>query len=245
MGLLLGHFTDERTYLTYQKEFEGSELVSEARRVLDIIDTKSQSLLAYISISFAALIFLIAALPNSSNLRLAGLGRAVATSILLAIILALVVAIVLSLSCLNIVGAHTIGKLKHHKSFMPQDYEELIIRVTCYRRNRYLIAHRISLVTTTLTGLLFLDLLIASIINISHQLTVSAHPHLSLSIAASDHHFGRICQGDATIGFAITLNASRKQPTIVSALPVLHAVVETTHGRTLEVEQVVLVCVWH
>jgi hypothetical protein len=166
MGLLLGRLADERTYLTYQKEFQGSELVGEARRVLDIIDTKSQSLLAYISISFAALIFLITALPSSTNLHLAMLGETAATCVLLAIILGLVVAIILSLSCLNIVGAHTIGKLKHAQGFEPKDYEELIIRVACYRRNRYLIAHRISLATASLTGLLFLDLLVASVTNI-------------------------------------------------------------------------------
>lgn len=167
LGFMLGDVHDEPTYLTYQRELRegGSFVLNEAMLVLDIIDSKTQSLLAYISVSVAALIFLITALPDSqADLDLGLLSRSTTITILLVVIFALMVAVVFCLSCLNIVGAHTIGDLKRRQRQSQEEYENLVVQVTCGRRNRYLIAHRISMVTAVGAGLVFLDLLVGSVV---------------------------------------------------------------------------------
>jgi hypothetical protein len=155
----------EQIFLTYQRELRdgGSKVLNEAMLVLDIIDVKTQSLLAYISISLAAMVFLITALPTSTNLHFDGLSKSYLTIALLLVIILLLSAILLCLSCLNIVGAHTIRMLAGRKKETQSEYETLIVGVTLARRKRYLVAHRISLVTAILTMAVFLYLLAGSL----------------------------------------------------------------------------------
>jgi len=150
----------ERTFLTYQRQLRegGTHVLNEAMLVLDIIDAKANSLLAYISISLAALVFLLTSL-SSSNLNFLFLGQSVLTISILLTLLALLVAILLCLSCLNIVGSHTIQKLSIDNRLSPEEYEELIVKVTLSRRLRYRLAHRISMSTATITLLIFAFLL--------------------------------------------------------------------------------------
>jgi hypothetical protein len=157
----------EKTFLSWQTALRvgGTHVVNEAMLVLDIIDTKTQALLAYIGISLAALIFLLAAPPNMLNLRLGLLSTLVFTTALLLIILILLAASVLCLSCLNIIGAHTIRRLESKKKLSQSEYESLVLRVTNGRRQRYLYAHRLSMVTAVLTFLLFSLLLVASLVD--------------------------------------------------------------------------------
>lgn len=152
---------DERIFLTYQIELrgKGTPLLNEAMLVLDIIDSKTQALLAYISISLAALVFLLTSPPTAFNARLVLLTARLFSTSLLVIILALLGAIILCLSCLNIVGGHTMRSRGTRRKLTQQGYEDLIVRVTAGRRNRYLLAHRISVVTAVVTFILFLLLL--------------------------------------------------------------------------------------
>lgn len=156
----------ERTFLTYQIQLRegGTRVLNEAMLVLDIIDSKTQSLLSYISISLAALVFLITSLPNTPNLRLGAIDPHTFTVGLLILILGLLAASILCLSCLNIVGAHTIKSLAARKKQTPEEYEKLIVRTTKRRRDRYLWAHRISIVTAVLTFLLFAFLLFSPLV---------------------------------------------------------------------------------
>lgn len=156
----------EEIFLTYQRELRdgGSKILNEAMLVLDIIDVKTQSLLAYISISLAAMIFLIGALSTSSNLSYLGLSRSDFTIALLVVTVLLLAAIMLCLSCLNIVGAHTIRALAGKKQETQAEYEALIVSVTLARRRRYLIAHRISFFTAGLTALIFTYLLFSGLL---------------------------------------------------------------------------------
>lgn len=156
----------EETFLTYQRELRdgGSKVLNEAMLVLDIIDVKTQSLLAYISISLAAMIFLIGGLSTSSNLTYPGLSQPDFTIALLLVTVLLLGAIMLCLSCLNIVGAHTIRALAGRKQETQAEYEALIVSVTLARRRRYLIAHRISFCTAGLTALIFIYLLVSGVI---------------------------------------------------------------------------------
>lgn len=163
LGLCLPTVEDEKAFLQYQIDLRksGTGLLEEAMDVLDIIDAKSEALLAYISLSFAAMVFLLTGLQDNPYLEFEIFGQTIVTGILLIIILALLVAIIFCISCLNIVGAHTIRALKSSKEQMRRkEYEELIIRVTLGRRIRYLTAHRIS--TATAVGLiaLFVGLLL-------------------------------------------------------------------------------------
>lgn len=153
----------ETTFLTYQRELRegGTRVLNEAMLVLDIIDVKTQSLLSYISISLAALIFLIASLPSTSVLRLAYFSDATFMASLLVLVLALLGASVLCLSCLNIVGGHTIRRLAVRRRQTAAEYERLVVSVTLGRRNRYLIAHRITVTTAVLTFVLFGMLLLS------------------------------------------------------------------------------------
>lgn len=155
---------DERTFLSYQKELRegGTHVLNEAMLVLDIIDAKTQSLLSYISISLAAMVFLITSLPKSVNLNFLFFGETILTASLLLVILALLAASILCLSCLNIVGAHTIRLLKYQHCEGQQEYEDLIVRVTLGRRNRYIIAHRISILTAFFIVVLFTFLFLGS-----------------------------------------------------------------------------------
>lgn len=156
---------DELIFLEYQRDLRdsGSLVLAEAMMVLDIIDVKAQALLAYISVSMAALIFLLTLLPQNTALHFVALTQADVVTILLASILALLVSILLCLSCLNIVGAHTITSLHRHNKRDVQSYEQLVVKVTLYRRLRYLVAHRISIGTALLTATVFGDLFIGSV----------------------------------------------------------------------------------
>jgi hypothetical protein len=127
--------------------------------VLDIIDVKTTSLLAYISISLAAMVFLITALPASTNLHHPGISQTYLSLAILVVIVLLLMAILLCLSCLNIVGAHTIRMLAGKEEESQGDYERLIVAVTLARRKRYLVAHRISFCTAILTMIVFAYLL--------------------------------------------------------------------------------------
>ncbi len=152
---------DETTFLRYQIRLResGTRVLHEAMLVLDIIDAKTKALLSYISLCFAAMIFLLTGVQGNANLRTVFFSEKTMTTILLLIITALLVAIILSLSCLNIVGAHTVRALKSVGEEKKQkEYENLIIKVTLGRRTRYLIAHRISVVTAV--GLLALFILL-------------------------------------------------------------------------------------
>jgi hypothetical protein len=155
----------ERTFLSYQRDLRegGTRVLNEAMLVLDIIDSKTQSLLSYISVSLAALVFLISTIPGNSRLSFTIVGQEVVTTSLLVLILALLLASVLCLSCLNIVGGHTIRSIWSDEQNTQQEYEALIVRVTSARRNRYLIAHRVSIVTAVLTFILFSVLLISTL----------------------------------------------------------------------------------
>ena len=154
----LSSMEDEKTFLCYQIRLRDTDahLLHEAMDVLDIIDCKTQSLLAYISLSFAALVFLLTGIRDDSSLELAFFGETTLIRIVLLFLIILSVAIILCLSCLNIVGAHTIMTLECQEDRKRQkEYENLIIKVTLARRTRYLIAHRISIVTAACLGLLF------------------------------------------------------------------------------------------
>lgn len=151
----------ERTFLTYQRQLRegGTYVLNEAMLVLDIIDTKANSLLAYISISLAALVFLLTSLDSNSNLNLVLISKAQLSVCLLAVLMALLTAIILCLSCLNIIGAHTIKKLTTSNKLSFDTYEELIVKVTSSRRRRYLFAHHISMATAAVSILIFALLL--------------------------------------------------------------------------------------
>jgi hypothetical protein len=147
----------ERTFLRYQRQLKegGTKVLTEAMLVLDNIDVKAQSLLTYISVSLAALVFLITSPLNTPISRISFFGIDAFTQVLLILILALIGASILCLSCLNIVGAHTIRSLASRNQSTPQGYESHIVRVTLGRRSRYLVAHRISIATAFLTFILF------------------------------------------------------------------------------------------
>jgi len=131
--------------------------------VLDIIDSKTEALLAYISVSVAAMVFLLTSFHSNTALKILFVSRETGTLILLIITLALLTAIVFCLSCLNIVGAHTVKALKATtKEGREKEYENLVLRVTLGRRTRYLIAHRISMVTAISLIFVFILLILGS-----------------------------------------------------------------------------------
>jgi hypothetical protein len=137
----------EKTFLHYQVKLRHGrhKLLNEAMLVLDIIDAKTQALLAYISISFVAVVFLLTLVRGHKTI----------TELLLIVIILLLIAIVICLTCLNIVGAHTVKR-----GLREDEYEALIVKVTLGRRMRYLIAHRISVLTAILLIVVFLYLLL-------------------------------------------------------------------------------------
>ena len=155
----------EMQFLSYQRDLrEGAtHVLNEAMRVLDIIDVKTQSLLSYIAVSLAAMIFLITSLPSSSSIKPVLMGPQLFTSLLLVLIVALLGASVLCLTCLNIVGAHTIRSMASRQKQSQEEYERFIVKVTLGRRNRYLVAHHVSVATAVLTFVLFV-LILANVI---------------------------------------------------------------------------------
>lgn len=159
----LARLEHETTFLSYQRELRegGTHVLNEAMLVLDIIDVKTQSLLSYISISFAGLVFLITSLPSNPALQLAFFSTEIFTSTLLALVIALLGASILCLSCLNIIGGHTIRRLASRKRYTQEEYESLVVGVTQARRDRYLAAHRITIATAVVTFVLFALLLFA------------------------------------------------------------------------------------
>jgi hypothetical protein len=160
----LGVVAEEPLLLKEQLELraDGSPLLKQAMIALDIIDVKTQSLLSYISISFAALVFLLTSLAQRGGLAVV-VPRRFATTLLLLIIVLLLITIVLCLSCLNIIRARTAHQLNQRYEQDPAEYECLVLEITCGRRSRYIIAQRISVMTALLTTMLFIDLLLASI----------------------------------------------------------------------------------
>src|ERR1700730_12317690 len=73
------------------------------------------------------------------------------------------------------------------------------------------------------------------------QVAVRVHARVVLPLGVSDHHFSRIGKGNAAIVTAILLDANRKQASIVSLLPLVHAGIQPTHGRILEINEVAFV----
>ena len=108
--------------------------------VLDIIDTKTGSLLQYISIALAILLFAFGMI-SGKDFKISSDVQSILSVLILFNVILSVVAILLCLSCLNIVGAHTVFELE------KEEYETHIIAVTLGRRNRYRVAHRLSMVT--------------------------------------------------------------------------------------------------
>jgi hypothetical protein len=64
---------------------------------------------------------------------------------------------------------------------------------------------------------------------------------MPLAIGVSYHDFGRVGKSDAAVVTAILLNADGQQASVVISLPLFHAVIQSAHGRILEVNEVVLV----
>jgi len=156
----------EKAFLSYQISLKekGSRLLYEAMLVLDIIDSKTSSLLSYISISLAALIFVITVIPTSQLLVDIPFDQKNIFYIFTVLIILLIIAIILCLSCLNIVGAHTIKKNRFYppSNDSLRKYEDFILKITYKRRKRYLVAHRISMFTAIVLLLTFIYLLISS-----------------------------------------------------------------------------------
>lgn len=139
-----------------------SRILNEAMLVLDIIDSKTSALLGYISISFAALVFILTGSPSGTLLASMFQGdNRVFTILLAVVILLLMVAMLFCLSCLNIIGAQTMRKFSATADAAKrmEQYEKFIVRLTLSRRRRYLIAHRISLLTAVVVFLAFAFLL--------------------------------------------------------------------------------------
>ena len=158
---------DEKKFLQYQLDLRehGTRSLEEAMDVLDIIDVKAQSLLSYISLSITALVFILAALQSGADFCMIFHDEVMLTRIILFFLVILSVAVIFALSVLNIVGAHTIRHLKYQKGKKSlKEYEELIVKVTLYRRIRYLVAHRISTFTAFCLGILFILMLLATLI---------------------------------------------------------------------------------
>lgn len=153
----------EKTFLQYQRELRdgGTHLLQESMLVLDIIDVKAQSLLGYISVSLAALLFFLPIVSASAASSWGVVGTACAVRVLIGIMILLVIASILCLSCLNIVGAHTIDALSCDGKDNKEDYESHIVCTTHMRRKRYLIAHRISVLTALATLALMFNFLLA------------------------------------------------------------------------------------
>jgi hypothetical protein len=95
---------NEKVFLRLQSYLRNQETseVNEAMYVLDCIDTKAQSLLAYISISIAALVFLIPVIENNSLTNSAFFDKTFFTNIIFLLLVILSIAIVLCLSCVNV-----------------------------------------------------------------------------------------------------------------------------------------------
>ena len=155
----------ERTFLRFQRVLRegGTLILNEAMLVLDVIDSKTSSLLSYISLSFAAMVFLITSLPGSAFLTVGFFDDRALIMSVLAIILALLVAILLCLSCLNIIGSHTIAHLSVTTELDERIYEDYVVRLTISRRRRYRAAHQVSVVTAMFMIILFISILVGSL----------------------------------------------------------------------------------
>jgi len=155
--LCIGTVKNEQDFLRFQAELRKERddtlfVLAEAMYSLDCVDTKSQSLLGYISVYFAALVFLLGDYNQVGDMAVTIYGIKFGTLILL-LLTALSIAVVLCLSCLNIIGAHTVRNLKKGgDDERRKEYHEMIIKTTLFRRTRYLIAHRISVATAVVLG---------------------------------------------------------------------------------------------
>jgi Flp pilus assembly protein protease CpaA len=61
---------------------------------------------------------------------------------------------------------------------------------------------------------------------------------MALPVSASDHHFGRIGEGDAAVITVVLLDTNRQQATIISLLSLFHAGIQSAHRRILEINEV-------
>lgn len=146
--------TNEKDFLNLQSNLRGQNTTvhQEAMYALDSIDVKAQSLLSCISISIAALVFQLSEIQGSSISD-----KKEVTNFILLLLIFLSIAIVLCLSCVNIIGAHTVMLLKSEDEKKKLDeFNDLVLRVTLGRRTRYLIAHRLSIITAVSLGILFI-----------------------------------------------------------------------------------------
>lgn len=122
----------------------------EAMNTLDIIDAKAQSLLSYISISIAVFVFILSQLQSSNFIKY----------LIFILLILLSITMLLCLPCVDIIGAHTIKNLKSKEEVNRlKEYNNLIFALTLKRRNYYLIAHRLSLVTAILCILIMVLLI--------------------------------------------------------------------------------------
>jgi len=146
---------DEKRFAKYQQSLRkksDTPLLEECMLILDIIDTKTAALLQYIAISLAIFLFLFGMIGDDQSFNITGGTKSVLSVAILGAILLSIFAIILCLSCLNIIGAHTVFDLS------KEEYETHVISVTLRRRNRYRLAQRLSITTSLI--LLFIFVLI-------------------------------------------------------------------------------------
>jgi hypothetical protein len=101
---------NEKKFLHIQmllKNHEDTEF-KEAEYMLNIIDHKAQSLLAYISISIAALVFLIPVIEKNSLISSTFFGSTFFTIIIFLLLVILSIAMFFCLSCVNVVAARAV-----------------------------------------------------------------------------------------------------------------------------------------
>lgn len=110
--------------------------------ILDIIDSKTSALLTYISIALAIFLFTFGMIADGKAFDLSGAGKSIISVIILFATIFSIFAIILCLSCLNIVGAHTVFDLN------KDEYLDYVVAVTLGRRNRYRRAQQISMGTS-------------------------------------------------------------------------------------------------
>ncbi len=146
--------TKEKDYFNLQSNLRGQNTTVhwEAMYALNSIDVKAQSLLTCISISIATLVFQLSEIQGSSISD-----KKEVTNFILLLLIFLSIAMVLCLSCVDIIGAHTVRLLKSEDEKKKLDeFNDLVLRVTLGRRTRYLIAHRLSIITAVSLGILFI-----------------------------------------------------------------------------------------
>lgn len=149
---------NEETFLRLMSYLRnnGDGVLSEAMYSLDCVDSKSQALLTYISISIAALIFLITGIQNN-YLNFMFIDQKQFVDFIYILLIVQSIAMILCLSCVNIIGAHTVLFLKEKdEENRRKEYFNLLKKISLQRRTRYLISHRLSIVSATFLGMLFL-----------------------------------------------------------------------------------------